>query len=172
MFDMRAMQEADIANLIENFCFPWNSFQATALTVKWTRYYAEHRKQIRTVYLLEKQDQIIGYANLLHLSEYQDFKNAGIPEINDVWISEEWRNKGLGKKFILYLEGVARAEGYKQIGLGVGLYKDYGPAQKLYINLGYMPDGNGITYKTIPVTPGEGYPVDDDLILWLTKSLD
>ena len=166
---IRALQEKDIGTLIKTFCFPWSSTQAT--TEKWTHYYREHQKQVRSVYLVEKQGQIIGYASLLYLSEYPEFKNASIPEIHDVWIAEEWRNKGFGKMLILHLEKIACADGYKQIGLGVGLYKDYGPAQKLYFNLGYIPDGKGITYKAITVTPGATYPIDDDLILWLTKGL-
>lgn len=36
-----------------------------------------------------------------------------------------WR----GKKLIEHIEAMARHEGYKTIGIGVGLYKDYGPAQ-------------------------------------------
>jgi len=58
---------------------------------------------------------------------------------------------------------------YKQIGIGVGLYKDYGCAQKLYVHLGYVPDGYGVTYKYQPVVPGNSYPVDDDLVIWLKK---
>lgn len=61
--------------------------------------------------------------------------------------------------------------GYKKIGLAVGLYADYGPAQKLYFKLGYIPDGFGITYEYAQVIPGQSYCVDDSLLLWLTKSL-
>ncbi|MGA8163600.1 MAG: hypothetical protein WB791_01080 [Waddliaceae bacterium] len=77
----------------------------------------------------------------------------------------------LGKVLIKWLEDLANQEGYDQIGIGVGLYRDYGPAQKLYFQLGYVPDGNGITYKDQPTVPGQAYPLDDDLILWLMKPL-
>lgn len=167
--EIRKIEEKDVDNLITTFCFPWSSIQET--TEKWARYFVEHQKQIRTVYLLEKQGTLMGYASILYLSAYPDFRNAGIPEINDLWISEEYRGKGLGKQFICHLEGIACTEGYKQIGLGVGLYSDYGRAQRLYCKQGYVPDGKGITYKTSPVIPGKKYPVDDDLILWMVKSL-
>jgi hypothetical protein len=43
------------------------------------------------------------------------------------------------------------------IGIGVGLYAGadggYGPAQRLYVKRGYIPDGQGVTYtdqSTIP----------------------
>lgn len=166
---IRTMHQGDIVNLVKTFCFPWSSLQET--TEKWTRNYAEHQMGTRTVYLVEIESQIIGYASLLSISECPHFKHDHIPEIHDLWISQEWRNKGFGKKLILHLEDSARMKGYKHIGLGVGLYKDYGQAQRLYCTLGYIPDGNGITYKGVSVTPCKEYPVDDDLILWLTKLL-
>lgn len=171
MYDttIREMQKKDIDCLIEVFCFPWSSIEAT--TNKWKQYYEEHKKQIRTVYLLEKQGQMIGYASLLRNSNYPDFKKKGIPEINDVWISAEYRGKGFGKTLVQYLEKMAHQENHSQIGIGVGLYNDYGRAQKLYVDLGYVPDGEGATYKGEHVIPGDSYPVDDDLLIWLKKDL-
>lgn len=166
---IRVMKKSDIEALVNAFCFPWSTIQATA--EKWTRYWSENQEGIRTVYVLEKEKQIIGYASLLYASEYPNFKNAGIPEINDVWIAEEWRNKGFGTMLIRYIEDSAHKMGFEQIGIGVGLYSDYGPAQKLYFHLGYSPDGCGVTYKYRCVVPGESYPLDDELILWLKKDL-
>lgn len=57
------------------------------------------------------------------------------------------------------------------VGIGVGLYADYGAAQRLYTSLGYAPDGRGVTYHGSLVKPGTEYLVDDHLILWLTKRL-
>ena len=166
---MQVMRHEDMKELIKSFCFPWGSVEATSL--KWLQYYQEQKEQIRTVYLIKRQGHILGYASLLRQSGYPHFKDKGIPEINDVWISEELRGNGLGKSLVLHLEKMAKKENYRQIGLGVGLYKDYGRAQKLYIHLGYAPDGMGVTYKNQPVTPGNSYPVDDDLIMWLKKDL-
>ena len=42
--------------------------------------------------------------------------------------------------------------------IGVGLYNDYGRAQKLYVHLGYVPDGHGVTYAYQSIVPGESYP--------------
>jgi GNAT superfamily N-acetyltransferase len=108
---------------------------------------------------------------LLRKQECPFFAKKNIPEINAIWIDEDHRNQGLGTTLIKWIEDLARQEGYHQIGIGVGLYKDYGPAQRLYFQLGYIPDGNGITYKGQSTVPGQSYPLDDDLILWLTKTL-
>jgi hypothetical protein len=66
---------------------------------------------------------------------------------------------------------MAHQENHSQIGIGVGLYNGYGRAQKLYVGLGYVPDGGGATYKGKRVVPGDSYPVDDDLLIWLKKDL-
>jgi hypothetical protein len=58
---------------------------------------------------------------------------------------------------------------YPVIGLGVGLYADYGPAQQMYIRRGYILDGRGLVYKEQPVKPGNHVFVDDDLLLYLVK---
>lgn len=99
------------------------------------------------------------------------FRSNNIPEINDLLIHEPHRGHGYGKQLIATFEQIAKDLGYSKIGLGVGLYKDYGRAQRLYIQMGYIPDGNGITYKNEYVIADEFYPVDDDLLYWLTKNL-
>ena len=57
------------------------------------------------------------------------------------------------------------------MGIGVGLSRDYGAAQRLYIKRGYVPDGRGVTYNYLPVMAGSKVLVDDDLVLWFTKKL-
>lgn len=43
--------------------------------------------------------------------------------------------------------------------------------QRLYVKRGYIPDGKGVTYNDVEIIPGQSYPVDDKMILWLTKYL-
>lgn len=166
---IRQMKREEIDRVAKTFSFPWLPFDESVK--KWTRYLAEQDQDIRAVYLMENYGELVGYASLLLESAYAPFKQAKIPEIHDLWISESQRKRGFGKALIQYLENQARIHGYRQIGIGVGLYRDYGTAQALYSKLGFVPDMNGISYKCSPVVPGQAYPVDDDLILWSTKSL-
>jgi GNAT superfamily N-acetyltransferase len=159
------MRGQDIEPVAHRYCFPQRSLEERVAT--WKRTYAEQEEGIRTVALLDQSGEILGYGSLLRRSEY--FRD--IPEVHDLWIDEGHRGQGLGSRLIGWLEELAVREGYTAIGIGVGLYRDYGEAQKLYFRLGYCPDGTGITYKNTSVTPGESYPVDDDLILWLRKAL-
>lgn len=166
---IRYLQEADIPQITSHFCFPWSTPEKTKTL--WDVYYQEQQQGIRTVAVLEKSQKILGYGSLLRKPECPFFADKNIPEINAIWIDENHRRQGLGKALIKWLENLASQEGYHQIGIGVGLYKDYGPAQKLYFALRYSPEGNGITYKGQLTIPGQSYPLDDDLILWLTKTI-
>lgn len=166
---IRPLKKTDIPQIIKRYSFPWSSLEKTQAL--WSTYYEEQEKGIRTVAILENNHDILGYGSLLRKSEYPLFLSRQIPEINAIWIDENHRRKGLGTALIRWLENLAIQEGYEQIGIGVGLYRDYGPAQQLYFQLGYIPDGNGITYNGQSTFAGQSYPLDDNFLLWLTKPL-
>jgi len=42
---------------------------------------------------------------------------------------------------------------------------------KNFIKRGYIPDGLGVTSHYKPILPHDTVYVDDDLVLWLTKTL-
>ena len=166
---IRPLKKADIPQIVKRYTFPWSSLKKTESL--WSTYYEEQEKGMRTVAIIEKDHEILGYGSLLRKSECPFFLSRQIPEINAIWIDEKHRRQGLGTALIRWIENLAIKEGSEQIGIGVGLYRDYGQAQQLYFQLGYIPDGNGITYKGKPTIAGQSYPLDDELILWLTKPL-
>lgn len=81
------------------------------------------------------------------------------------------RKHGIGTMLINACEEMAKERDYKNIGLGVGMTADYGNAQRLYVHLGYIPDGRGLHYKHAQLNHGDQAIVDDDLVLFMTKSL-
>lgn len=166
--EIRILISQDI-DLLGDLYFPWTTKEKTI--EKWQKYLKEQESGKKTACIIENNNKIVGYGSLLECSEYSPFKKNKIPEIQDVWIFEEERKKGFGSMLIRHLEQLAKKKKYQKIGIGVGLYRDYGPAQKLYFQMGYCPDGEGISYLYNPITPGEKYPVDDDLILWLVKTI-
>jgi chloramphenicol 3-O phosphotransferase len=166
---LRPLEKTDLPQIIEHYSFPWSTPEKTA--VLWHTYYEEQEKGIRTVAIIEKKQKIVGYGSLLRQSECPFFLSRRIPDVNAVWIHEDYRKQGLGTALIQWIEDLAAQEGYEHIGIGVGLYRDYGSAQRLYFQLGYIPDGSGITYRGQPTVAGQSYPLDDDLLLWLVKPL-
>ena len=60
----------------------------------------------------------------------------------------------------------------KVITLGVGLHEGYGPAQRLYIKRGHIPDGSWVWYKDESLAMNVSCKNNDDLILYLSKCLN
>ncbi|MNI98562.1 hypothetical protein D3C73_1574280 [compost metagenome] len=56
-------------------------------------------------------------------------------------------------------------------GIGVGVFSDYGNAQVLYVERGYVPDSKGIHNGQHYVEYGETVVIDHDIVLYLTKKL-
>jgi GNAT superfamily N-acetyltransferase len=138
---------------------------------KWNWRLAEHEAGKRVVLLAVERSDIVAYGSLLWSPPYRFFREFGIPELQDLVVAQHRRREGIGSRLIAALEQRARKRGCLQIGLGVGLYADYGDAQRLYVKLGYVPDGRGITSRLAPALGGAQVRVDDDLLLWLVKSL-
>ena len=111
-----------------------------------------------------------GYTTILWQSWYPPFREAGIPEISDFNVLMKYRWQGIGTA--LMDEAERRIREHSSIaGIGVGLTKDYGAAQILYVRRGYIPDGLGLSYREKFPEYGDMVRVDDDLILCLTKKL-
>lgn len=165
--DIRGLQSGDIAAITStDGGNGWNPAR-----ILWDQYLSEQQADVRTIMVAWNGAQPIGYGTLVWLSEYEPFRSRDTPEINNLSTAYAHRNRGVATAIVEALEAIARKAGKITIGLGVGLYPDYGDAQRLYTRLGYCPDGRGVTYHGRPVEPGEQVRLDDDLILWLSKSL-
>lgn len=116
-------------------------------------------------------DQYAGHTLVRWGSDYEPFAAAGIPEIQDLNVLPIYRNRGVGTRLMDTAEStiVMRSP---VAGIGVGLYADYGAAQRLYTRRGYIPDGRGISYDNKPIVKGETHPVDDSMVLHFTKRLN
>jgi GNAT superfamily N-acetyltransferase len=103
---------------------------------------------------------------------YPMFKRLNIPEIQDLNVVPDFRRQGVGAKLIAAAEDLARTRGHDSMGIGVGLSSSYGAAQRLYVRLGYIPDGAGVSYDGHPVRHGDMRPIDDDLNLYMVRELE
>ena len=133
-------------------------------------YIKEQQKGTRLVWVAYYKEQFAGYITLQWQSQYTSFQEAHIPEIVDLNVLPPFRNQGIGSRLL----DVAEHEASKKsdvVGIGVGLYQDYGAAQRLYVKRGYVPNGQGVTYNYEPVAPGGAVKLDDNLVLWFTKTL-
>lgn len=121
-------------------------------------------------YLAYQANRMAGCVNLIFQSSYEHFRENKIPEINALDVFPEFRRKGIASKMFDVCEEQA-SQFTDNIGVGVGLNENYGNAQRLYCSRGYIPDGRGVMYNCEKVQPGTSVPVDDNLALYLIKSL-
>lgn len=130
----------------------------------------ENREGKRITVMAFYGNSLAGCCHLIYNSQYPYFIRNNIPEVNDLNVFQEFRRKRIASKILDELERRA-SKTSKYIGLGVGLYKDYGNAQRMYGKRGYIMDGNGVTYNNVQVQPGKSVMVDDELLIYLVKEL-
>jgi GNAT superfamily N-acetyltransferase len=125
----------------------------------------------RTILIAEQGGQPVGYVQINWKPLYPPFRRFGMPEIQDLNTVPGARRQGIGARMVGWCEEQARQKGHADIGISVGLASSYGAAQRLYVRLGYVPDGAGACYDDAPVQPGARYAADDLFTLKLVKSL-
>ncbi len=166
MIKIRLLEEQDICKIVAKF--RENDWIKPALTFE--TYLEEQQLGERIAWVAECNSEFAGYVTLKWCSEYKSFQDKNIPEVMDLNVLPKFRNRGVGSVLLETAEKEAEKRN-DAVGLGVGLYADYGNAQKLYVKRGYVPDGCGITYKYQCVNPDATVQLDDDLVLWLIKKL-
>ncbi len=120
---------------------------------------------------LPEKSRAIGFCLLNWQPKYAFFRKTGIPEIQDLNVLREYRRQGIGRAMIEYCEKLARDKGFSEMGIGVGLDSRFGAAQRLYVRMGYLPDGSGVSYDRKQVACGDFRPIDENLCLMMTKAL-
>jgi GNAT superfamily N-acetyltransferase len=114
---------------------------------------------------------VFGYVAIVWESNYAGFRDRGIPLVHQLAVAEPFRRQGVATLLMDAAEQLARARSIATLGITVGLFDEYGPAQRLYGQRGYIPDGRGACLSQRPLSRGTRVTVDDDLIMWLTKDL-
>ena len=114
-------------------------------TRQYEEYYAEQQQGKRDVFVATLDGKVVGYVTLLTLSRYAPLREQGVPEISDLNVINEHQRRGIGSALVYAAERLARQRGYAAVGIDVEQSRDYAAAQRLYPQLGFEPDGRGIT---------------------------
>lgn len=162
-----SLNESDINEIVDSF----NKIGWNKPSTIYEEYLREEKDNKRKIIIAKLNDTFCGYVTIKWNSGYSEFRKNNIPEIADLNVLPDYRKQGIGTKLITHCEQIVIDKGYSTIGLGVGLIADYGSAQRLYIELGYMPDGKGLNYKNKAISYGESVIADDDLVIYLTKKV-
>lgn len=131
---------------------------------------AAHRRRERDVLVATVCGEVAAHGMLVWWPEYPPFRQERVPEIQDLNVVPRFRRRGLASALIAEAECRASLR-TDRIGIGVGLHASYGAAQRLYVRLGYVPDGRGVSVHGQFPREGEVVRLDDDLVLYFTKCL-
>jgi GNAT superfamily N-acetyltransferase len=132
------------------------------------RCWRENQSGDRVTWVAFHDGAFAGSVHLLKTSHYPGFAEQGIPEISDFNVIPPLRRRGVGSALTDAAEKHALTI-YGRVGLGVGLFANYGSAPRMYAKRSYIPDGRGVMYRQRPVEPGTEVVVDHDLNLYLIK---
>ncbi len=124
-----------------------------------------------SIFIANENAKNCGFVVFNRNPKYPLFKKMNIPEIQDLFVLQEFRGKGLGRALVDNCEKIALKEGYKEIGIGVGMLSYYGTAQALYISMGYVPDGQGLTKDRKTIKEDDYIVFNHDLSLMMIKKL-
>lgn len=162
---IRKMQESDIKDLSRGFISQGWPGREEILA----RYFLEQECGEREVLVAEVEGAVAGYITILPDAKQGPFAGMA-PELSDFNVFKPFQNQGIGNLLLEEAEKRVRLISDK-VTLGVGLHSGYGPAQRLYIKRGYIPDGTGVWYQNHQ--PAMNAVCEDigDLVLYLSKNL-
>ena len=163
---IRKMQESDIKDLSRGFISQgWPSREEIL-----TRYFKEQESGEREILVAEIDGAVAGYVTILPSAKHGPFAEI-YPELSDFNVFETFQNQGIGNLLMEEAEKRVKLVSDK-VTLGVGLHSGYGPAQRLYIRRGYIPDGMGVWYRNQPLEMNATSQNNDDLVLYLSKEFE
>jgi GNAT superfamily N-acetyltransferase len=135
------------------------------------RYLADHAEPEGASLVAARGHDVVGYVAIVWESNFAGFRDRGIPLVHQVAVAGPFQRHGVATLLMDAAEQLARERGITTLGITVGLFDEYGPAQRLYGQRGYIPDGRGACQGQRPLSKGMQVAMDDDLIMWLTKNL-
>ena len=163
---IRSMEPADAGIIYETYLsYGWHPSLET-----YENYYRQQETGKRQVFIAQWQGQVAGLCTLMPEPKEGPWAGMGYPEIVDLSVFIAARNQGIGNRLL----DVAEAQAAKladRVCLAVGVHSGYGAAQRIYIQRGYLPDGTGAWYQGKPLEQYAPCCNDDDLLLYLSKSL-
>jgi len=133
-------------------------------------HFQDHENGASTTILGYEAGRLVGIVTIRWHCHYPPFRARQIPLIQNIEIRYEDRGRGLGG---LMLERTEQeiAQRSPLAGICVGILDSYGPAQRLYVKRGFIPDGRSVCHPHEPLYGGETVTIDHDLLLWLVKDV-
>jgi len=109
------------------------------------RYLADHAEPDGASLIATRGPDVIGYVAIVWESDYAGFRSRGIPLVHQIAVAERFRQQRVATLLMDVAEQLAHDRGIVTLGITVGLFDEYGPAQRLYGRRGYIPGPTPVT---------------------------
>ena len=163
---IRSMELGDAMTLHHTYAsYGWHPQLQT-----YVDYFAEQEAGERLVFIAECGGEVKGQCTLEPQAHEGPWAGQQIPVITDLTVFFDAHGKGIGTRLMDAAEAEA-AKAADRVCLAVGLHSGYGPAQRMYVKRGYVPDGSGVWYRGSVLDQYAPCVNDDELLLWLSKKL-
>ncbi|MEM8862754.1 MAG: GNAT family N-acetyltransferase [Chloroflexota bacterium] len=123
-----------------------------------------------STFMAKLENEFAGFITIRWEPHNEDFRQNNIPFIQHLEVKPEFQGQGIATHLMDAAEALIKTKA-THAGTCVGIFGNYGPAQRLYAKRGYIPDGRGLCQWHRPVQEGESVIIDHDLVLWLVKKL-
>ena len=135
------------------------------------QHFTGHAEGQADTFLAWVDSRLAGYVTIRWISKDPEFSRQNIPLINDLAVFPQFRGQGIATCLMDAAEELIATRATRA-GITVGLFDDYGPAQRLYAEGGTICRMGATRQEgQRPLHQGEHVTMDHDLILWLTKDL-
>lgn len=128
------------------------------------------KKQECSALLALYNGEIAGYVFLYYKCRWGGLANCSLPCVVDLIVFEKYRKNRIATALMDIAEKIAKKYS-NRVYLDVCLNSEYGPAQRLYVKRGYVPDGKGAYYEEKVCEINAICKNDDELTLCLVKEL-
>lgn len=161
---IRLMETRDIPFVVR----PFQSIGWPGKTLElYETYLSEQNKGQRIVLLALVGGEFAGHVTIQWLSDYPPFRESGIAEITDLIVLAEFRRRRIATRLVEEAERMVFQKS-DSVGIGFGISADYGPAQRMYVSRGYVPDGLG-SFLSGRFVPDDATVPVFDCVIHLTK---
>lgn len=163
--DVRIMNYADIPSICKA-----DQDESESNIAYFRRQLDHQRNRECSALLAQYNGETAGYVFLYYQCRWGSLAGRGLPSVVDLRVFEKYRRNGIATALMDAAEEIAKGCHHK-VYLDVCLNREYGPAQRLYIKRGYVPDGEGLYYAGKICEVNEVYRNDDEMTLCLVKEL-
>ncbi|MBV1865141.1 MAG: GNAT family N-acetyltransferase [Rhodobacteraceae bacterium] len=141
---IRELRAADMELWLTMYRQLWPQHSDALLSAEMKRIFASSK---RSAYVAEVAQGAVGFAEYALRDYANGCHSQPVPFLEGVWVSDDYRSRGIARALVQYLEKKARMAGFSEFGSDVEL-NNY-PSQLMHERLGFEQTEKVIFYRKV-----------------------